>query len=132
MKAKLKRRSVVLFLVSMGIGAACGFSLSSSSEDQRPDKNVLTEHRPLIASKASKQLGENCTVYGRTECLSGICLHVGPDKNTGYFCSSTCSQREDCPSEWRCNQLHPGSGGSACVPPTGWAGMAATRAPSNR
>lgn len=130
----LKWQTFVAFLVAFGVGAACGIGLNSSEEGRLPDKkSVLTEHRPLHAAKASKQLGEDCTVYGRTECLSGVCLHVSPDRNTGYFCSSACTRREDCPSEWNCNQLYPGPGGSACVPPSGWTAKAASaRSPVRR
>lgn len=135
METMFKRQTVVAFLVALGIGAACGLGLNSSEEEsKRPEeKTILTEHRPLTASKASKQRGEDCTVYGRTECLSGVCLHVGADRNTGYFCSSACTRREDCPAEWNCNQLYPGPGGSACVPPSGWTGkVASARSLSHR
>jgi hypothetical protein len=88
----------------------------------QPGGRVLTEHRPLAAaSPPSKSVGEDCTTYGQAECLSGLCLHVRPQRNAGYFCSQACRATEECPEGWRCARLMPGSPeAGVCQPPPGW------------
>ena len=94
---------------------------------------VLTEHRPLQASGASKELGEDCAQHGETECRSRFCLHVSPDRNAGYFCSRSCATSQDCPLDWSCAQIYPSAQASACVPPPNWASkLAAVRPQSSR
>ncbi|HYI02787.1 hypothetical protein [Hyalangium sp.] len=89
---------------------------------------VLTEHRPLTAaSPPSKSVGEDCTTYGRSECVSGICLHVKPQPGAGYFCSQTCRDLEECPEGWRCARLMPGgSEDGVCQPPSSWVSAVAS------
>lgn len=85
-------------------------------------ERVLTEHRPLEAiSPPGKSVGEDCTTYGRAECLSGLCIHVKPRPDAGYFCSQPCLGPEECPEGWKCARLMPGdSDEGVCQPPPGW------------
>jgi len=89
---------------------------------------VLTEHRPLVAvGPPSKSVGEDCTTYGRAECLSGLCLHVRPRPDSGYLCSQACRGLEECPEGWQCARLMPGgSEEGVCQPPSGWVSAAAS------
>jgi hypothetical protein len=99
---------------------------------------ILTEHRPRASTAPpDKQVGEDCTAHGSTECLSGLCLHAVPTRGQGYFCSQTCLGSSECPPEWRCVQVVPGNPrASVCQPPAGWvsapAAPASDRSPSSR
>src|SRR4051812_49320523 len=77
---------------SMALAWACDVQPEEVPRVPAPvSSRVLTEHRPLAAaSSPSKSIGEDCTTYGRAECLSGICLHVKAQPNAGYFCSKRC------------------------------------------
>lgn len=92
---------------------------------------VLTEHRPLVAAgPPGKSVGEDCTTYGRAECVSGLCLHVRPRPDEGYFCSQSCLNTEECPEGWRCARLMPGgSEEGVCQPPSGWGSAVASPRP---
>lgn len=99
---------------------------------------VLTEHRPLASnSPPDKQVGEDCTAHGYTECVSGLCLHALPTRGQGYFCSQGCLGSSECPRDWRCVQVVPGNLRSGvCQPPAGWvaapAGPVDDREPASR
>lgn len=88
---------------------------SSPSEDA-----VLTEHRTALAAQATQGLGENCTTHGASECLSGVCLHTGTERDDGYFCSVNCTAAKECPEQWQCAQVYPGVAQRVCVPPSDW------------
>ncbi|NMO14732.1 hypothetical protein HPC49_05420 [Pyxidicoccus fallax] len=78
---------------------------------------VLTEHRPSQALAATKSVGEDCTQAGASECTSGVCLHVRPQRESGYVCSQRCVSSAECPPQWRCSQIYPGPNNQMCVPP---------------
>lgn len=112
--------------VSTALLGACGVALEREEEvawgPAPAAGRVLTEHRPLSASSPpSKSVGEDCTTYGRGECLSGLCLHVKPGRAAGYFCSQMCRGNEECPERWHCTRLMPGgTQDGVCQPPPGW------------
>lgn len=100
--------------------AAC-WALAACGNDT-PQGEVLSEHRPLKAAQALKELGEDCSRHGASECHSGLCLHAAPGRHSGYFCSLSCDSAAQCPERWACAQMFPAPGGSVCVPPPQWAG----------
>ncbi|MBN1207282.1 MAG: hypothetical protein JXB05_20525 [Myxococcaceae bacterium] len=120
------------YWLALGWSAAlvwgCGVQQEEALHAPSPaSRRVLTEHRPLIPSHPpSKSVGEDCTTYGRAECLSGICLHVKPRRDAGYFCSQMCLGTAECPEGWRCARLMPGGAeDGVCQPPSSWVSAAA-------
>ncbi len=110
------------------VAVACGVGVQSFQYFYSGSEQVFSEHRPLQVSRATKQLGEECTEHGGSECLSSFCLHVRPDRNAGYFCSRSCATSFDCPMDWSCAQIYPSAEASFCVPPATWqARVAAAR-----
>lgn len=99
------------------IGASCG---SSPKQGATP----FTEPRVTSASRATKQLGEDCAANGSSVCLSGICGHFAPLPSNGHFCTRGCTTAGDCPEGWSCNQVYPTPRGWACVPPPNWSSKA--------
>lgn len=87
-------------------------SLAASCSIEEREAPVLQMHTPLTAARPSLQTGEDCTVSGKSACLSGICLHVSAEINADFICSSPCP----CLSGWSCvDPLRTGE--SICVPP---------------
>ena len=119
-----KRRSVLLSAGALLVGIACGVGVSQLDVGTSPpEQRVLGEHRAALdGGTPTRQLGEDCTQYGWSACLSGLCLHARTDRNGGYFCSRPCVRQSDCPIGWRCPQIYPGPQGHFCVPPAGWDG----------
>lgn len=118
---------------SAGLLWACDVQPEEAPRVPAPTRvGVLTEHRPLGAvGPPSKSVGEDCTTYGRAECLSGLCLHVKPRPDTGYFCSQACRGTEECPEGWRCARLMAGgSEEGVCQPPSSWNSAVASPRPS--
>jgi hypothetical protein len=114
---------------SMALTWACDVQPEEAPHVPAPaSSRVLTEHRPLTAaSPPSRSVGEDCTTYGRAECLSGICLHVKPQPDSGYFCSKRCRGLEECPEGWRCARLVPGGAeDGVCQPPSAWVSAVAS------
>jgi hypothetical protein len=107
------------------VAVACGVFSRPSNLWTRPD-NVFSEHRALTVGTATLTAGQDCTANGSSACLSGPCLHVLPDRNSGYFCSKKCTRASDCPKTWRCVQTYPGPNAQLCVPPSGWVASVAT------
>jgi hypothetical protein len=107
------------FIVALLTACACGSSPNSRSE-------VFTEHRPVAGTTAqtpSRHLGEDCTANGYAICLSRLCGHFAASPSRGYFCSRTCETFQNCPRDWKCNQVFPtATRGSMCVPPSNWDG----------
>lgn len=69
---------------------------------------TLSEHRFKPAGKGPlKTLGQSCSSAGPDECASGICVHTGTARDTGYVCSQNCGQGSPCPQGWRCGRIHP-------------------------
>lgn len=124
-QALLRALSALAVLLSY----ACEVPQEQTPGDTPAPLRVLTEHRPPAShATPDKQVGEDCTAHGYTECVSGLCLHVVPTRGQGYFCSQTCHESTDCPRDWRCVQVMPGrSGAGVCQPPSGW--VAAPAAP---
>src|SRR2546426_12697661 len=114
--------SVLRMVQASGCLAAwllAGSSGSAPSSDSEP----FREHRPSLATSATRQLGEDCTLNGYAICLSGLCGHFAVSAGTGYFCTRKCDVTENCPQNWDCNQVHPSA--KICVPPSSWNGGAA-------
>jgi hypothetical protein len=118
---KSHKRSLALLAAvgSVLLVIACGIGLSTRDESSKPGP-LFTQHQPLTVPSPTKAVGEDCALNGASVCLSGLCLHSKPDKDVGYFCSKTCTNSRDCPSNWQCVQYYPGSDNQACVPPASW------------
>jgi hypothetical protein len=89
------------------------------SAQEGPDSvaPVFAEHRFNESLKRDpKSVGEDCSVSGRGECESGVCLHTGTEPGAGYVCSRTCTSPTECPPDWRCAQVQPGAGTRLCIP----------------
>ena len=118
------KRNVTLLRGAVAIGvisscfafSACG-SIFNSEAPQRGRGNVVSEHQFLTAAQATKQLGEDCTLYGASECISELCLHYKHDPASGYVCSRKCESDTNCPAGWRCVSTYPSAGSEFCVPP---------------
>lgn len=93
------------------------------SESQNQRAEVFTEHRFLkVAPEApKKQLGDDCSIHGASECQSDICFHAAVDPGKGHVCSKACESDDACPKEWSCQSLYPSPGSAFCAPPKGWA-----------
>lgn len=81
---------------------------------------VLTEHRFRSGSarQAVRALGEDCAIGGPAGCASGVCLHVGAQRDSGYVCTQPCGPGQACPEGWRCGRVHPvDPTSSLCIPP---------------
>lgn len=113
---RLHRQFLLLTVVTAGI--ACG-----DRQEKAPvaaPAPVFGEHRTTLASKATKELGEECGQHGASECVSGLCLHTQADPQRGYYCSGVCRGLGECPEGWACAQLHPGEATRVCIPPANW------------
>ena len=134
MRSALAGRFGRWFALGCGVAWMWGCEVRPEEAPRVPvqvSAGVLTEHRPLAAiGPPGKSVGEDCTTYGRAECLSGLCLHVRPRRDGGYFCSEPCHALEDCPEGWQCARLMPGgSEDGVCQPPTSWASSVARPRP---
>jgi hypothetical protein len=114
-----KRRKTLLAVGGLLFGIACGVGISTMQSGGDTPTALITEHRPLVGSP-TRHLGEDCTTYGGSGCISGVCLHAKPARNRGFFCSRRCARRADCPVGWQCPQIYPGPHGHFCVPPSNW------------
>jgi hypothetical protein len=119
------RRTVLMLGLATGLWGGCAKTQPEPEAPPVVAREVLTEHRPLRAEKATKQLGEDCTGPGASACLSGVCLHVKPGRKEGYVCSRACQSEQECPRNWRCAQVYPTPEGRLCVPSPSWHGAAA-------
>lgn len=95
---------------------SCADKPSAAPARERAQEDVLTEHRPLHAEKATGKLGDDCKQSGSSGCLSGLCLHTQPDPSEGYVCSAKCQSSAECPRDWACGVLHPGTPERYCIP----------------
>lgn len=113
----IHRASVVGLLV-LALAGCSGQSGPDSSSIPQP----LRPHEFALAGKPTKQLGEDCTFAGKSECHSEVCVHVRPEPDKGYVCAKTCDMtgRGECPKNWMCLQTHPSEKKGLCLPPTGW------------
>lgn len=119
--------NVRLLLVSAAALLACDGQLSAGSADAPIPSSVFSERQPLVVTRPSARVGEDCSV-GPGLCTSGLCLHASEERDTGYFCSKRCRNDAHCPVEWSCVQTYPTDDGWACVPPVNWkAGPASSR-----
>jgi hypothetical protein len=94
----------------------CALACNSQKPPPPGEAPVFGEHRHAITGAATGQVGEDCTESGASGCLSGLCLHAGLAQTAGYLCSKACQDREDCPPEWSCTQLHPSEAARTCIP----------------
>lgn len=112
--------SLCIWLAVLG----CDSSRSGRANAPRP----ITEHRAVEAGAGKRQLGEDCTRGSHSDCASGLCLHASSHgaspPGRDYFCSRTCQASADCPVDWRCQQVLPGTAEQLCVPPAGWTASA--------
>ncbi|PTL76855.1 hypothetical protein DAT35_47120 [Vitiosangium sp. GDMCC 1.1324] len=113
-KERFMRRIVLMLGLATGVWAGC--SKNQAEPEVSGAREVLTEHRPLRAEMATKQMGEDCSENGASACLSGVCLHVKPGREEGYVCSRACQGEQECPQDWRCAQVYPTPQGRLCVP----------------
>jgi hypothetical protein len=107
-------------LLVLGAQLLPGCRPGEEASEDRPRRQVFSEHRFLQATQPTKQLGEDCTTYGASECLSGLCLHYKHNPAEGYACSKQCEGDLECPEDWRCTSAHPTPGSEFCVPPSEW------------
>jgi hypothetical protein len=105
-----------MLMLGLAVGAWAGCSKNQTEPETPVAREVLTEHRPLMTEKATKQVGEDCTENGASACLSGVCLHVKPGRKEGYLCSRACQGSQECPRDWQCAQVYPTAQGRLCVP----------------
>lgn len=84
---------------------------------ERSQPTVLSEPRTAISpTVASKQIGEDCSRYGESECLSGVCVNTLSAGGRRRLCSKACLSPRDCRAGWTCVRAMPGREQSICVP----------------
>lgn len=119
----MKQRMVV-------VGAVLVLSCSEGARSQAAEPPVLRAWDPLASAQqpagAKKAVGEDCATQGSGGCGGGVCLHVEPHANRGYFCSKPCSTDDDCPETWACRPMIAGQQAAHCVPPKGWSARTAS------
>lgn len=112
-------------IMNQGLLGVVGVLLLSCSGGARESAEapVLRAWDPLVAAErpaVKRAAGEDCSATGRDGCGNGVCLHIEPHVNRGYFCSKQCAVDDDCPESWACRVMVPGDAVSFCVPPRGW------------
>lgn len=115
-----RRVKSVRGLQCLGLLGMLACSAQPSQSVPEVPSTAFTEHRMTRASEAHKQLGEDCTAHGASECLSGLCLRTQAEFGEAYSCSKTCKALGECPSGWKCAQVHSGASPRVCVPPVDW------------
>jgi hypothetical protein len=74
-----------------------------------------------LASNRSRDIGEDCSEFAESICVSALCVHYRSDRpERGYVCSRPCVGESNCPAEWHCVSFAPGPGNSVCMPPRDW------------
>jgi hypothetical protein len=115
----------LLFLIIMAISSS-GCSSNHEEGQLRIERiSPLSEHSLLLNQQLSndigKQVGEDCSIQGKTECVSGLCIHASLERQGGYFCSKTCSVTAECPKDWKCGPISPNETDvNICLPPKNW------------
>lgn len=101
----------LLAVVVVAVGGGC-------SVEQGLDRptNLLTARSPIGGASPTRELGEDCSLYGRGACISNECLHAGFERTTRYVCSKRCAVDDDCPLNWLCNDILPGGQHRYCIP----------------
>lgn len=101
------------------VGVSCWLLMgacSSGSETPPVSPIVLRVHQPLNADRPTLEDGADCSLMGRSGCLSGVCVHLSPKLNEGFRCVGRCQTQAQCHAGWRCvDPLR--SGESFCIPP---------------
>lgn len=134
MKSKtcFRARHVLMAVVCTLVGTA-GCTESSVTEPGRASR-VFTEHKFVVASHASRRVGEDCRSGGNSECLAvdgraSVCIRfssVHEAEGVGYVCSVSCEDHAECPGRsgsgpaqdrWTCTSILPGPENSYCSPP---------------
>src|SRR3989454_5896416 len=98
--------SVLRMVQASGCLAAwllAGSSGSAPSSDSEP----FREHRPSLATSATRQLGEDCTLNGYAICLSGLCGHFAVSAGTRYFFTRKNNVTAKNPPKLGCHHVHP-------------------------
>lgn len=106
----------VLFLA---LSLLAGCSGGERKEEEPKERKIFAQHQFLKAAKQTKQLGDDCTVAGASECVSNLCYHYKPDVRAGFVCSRECKSTAECPAEWECRSIYPPNQ-SFCSPPVKW------------
>lgn len=109
-----------------------GIALAGCSRDSGDvaERKVFRAWSPVVGDPSrlqARSVGEDCTASGRAGCGEGVCLHLEPHANRGYFCSARCERNRDCPESWSCTPMVPADPVSYCVPPRGWASRSVAR-----
>jgi hypothetical protein len=83
--------------------------------------NTVAIHEPLSSHPHSLRLGQNCSVGGKDDCVSGVCLHLDPHPNTGHICTELCVEGGACAPGWACSSIAgiEGIEGRFCLPNRG-------------
>jgi hypothetical protein len=111
----------------LGAALAVVLCLSFGCESSKPAAASSSPHsipkvfgtsRGAVTETATKELGQDCTEFRSSDCLSGLCLHTGSLPSEGYVCSKRCADSSECPSTWSCTQVFPSDDGHLCVPPS--------------
>lgn len=117
--------------VLLVLGAVCAVAVAGhlascgcgGPDDSARGPAQFTAHQFLKGGKPARQIGEECSQYGGSQCLTGLCLHHKPDPHSGWVCSKGCLHDGECPSAqgWSCRSiLPPVPGNQYCVPPDSW------------
>lgn len=98
-------------LLGLALGLLAGCAVKESKAPAPPDSpatvTVLSEHRFQATTNQGAPLGHDCSAGGTNDCASGLCVHVGAQRNAGYICTVPCNSSIPCPEGWRCGQVHP-------------------------
>lgn len=98
------RKTYVLFLMGW-----CACTQSS----QPP---VVSEFQFETVGHNNQALGSDCTKAGSSACVSGLCLHTGLEKDSGFICTKVCGSEADCRQGWACVALGTAQDESVCIP----------------
>jgi hypothetical protein len=123
-----RRETTLLAAILFGLAALATVGCREKGGSGRAGGAPLTAMQFALSVDAGLQVGLDCSRGGPDSCVSGLCLHVLPAIDAGFFCSATCDTLNDCAPNWRCVQvLPPGAlpdGGvernQFCIPPDGW------------
>lgn len=114
--SKVKKYGLIVRLAACLI-ASCGGGDALHGEGETPRGPIFRERIVKSGAQTKKVFGQSCNEFGKAECMSGICLHAGADREAGYVCTQTCgSEFRGCPPGWNCQTAVPGGSTRLCVP----------------
>lgn len=101
-------------------------------ESSTQQKNyVVTRDSLVVASRASKAVGESCEDHDASDCLGSLCLAVATARSRhAHICTQVCQQDSDCPEQFRCGEAAPRT--FVCLPEPTWVERPATSRSSRR